>query len=95
METKADYQKMLISQLREWNILIIILEEQAQYAGEDIKLMYVHEIDEIKGKQRYALKKVEELEGASGYAWESAKISMDMAGYDLGTGLARAITKFI
>jgi hypothetical protein len=94
MEKKDEYQKMLNSQLKEWNVLITLLAEKVENAGADVKLMYVQELDEIRGKQRDAVKKIEELEGASGDAWESSKISMDMVGYNLGTGLAHAITKF-
>jgi chaperone required for assembly of F1-ATPase len=94
MEKKDEYQKMLNSQLKEWNVLITMLAKKVENAGADVKLMYLQELDEIRGQQRDAVKQIEELGSASDNAWESAKISMDMVGYNLGTGLARAMAKF-
>ena len=94
METKDAYKQKLNAQLKEWNAQINLLAAKVENAGADVKLKYARELDGIRAKQREAAKKIEELEDASGDAWEKVKVTADKVWDDLRAGIAQAISKF-
>ena len=94
METKEAYKQMLKAHLKEWDAQINLLAAKAEKAGADARFKYAHDLDSLRNKQREAIKKLTELEEASGEAWKEVKVTADKLWDDLKTGVANAVSKF-
>ena len=94
MEVEQAYRLKRSAQLKEWGAQLDLLEAKAENAGADIKVKHAVELDELRGKQRTASWKMQELEIASGEAWEELKATADRIWEDLKTGMTEAHAKF-
>jgi hypothetical protein len=94
MEVEQAYKLKRSAQLKEWMAQLDLMEAKAENAGADIKVRHAVELDELRGKQRTASWKMQELEKASGEAWEEIKETADKIWEDLKAGMAEAHAKF-
>lgn len=94
MTTKDEYIESLATELKEWSAQIDLLTAKADEAAAQARLQYAQEIDTLRAKQHAAAAKMQELEEASGDAWEKVKETADKVWEDLRTGLASAVAKF-
>jgi len=94
MDVEQAYRLKRSAQLKEWGAQLDLLEAKAENAGADIKVRHAVELDELRGKQRTAVWKMQELERSSGEAWEEIKHTADRIWEDLKAGMADAHAKF-
>ena len=91
MKVEQAYKLKRSSQLKEWAAQLDLMEARAENTGADIKVKHAVELDELRGKQRTASWKMQELERASGEAWvEIKKETADKIWEDFKTGLTAA-----
>jgi hypothetical protein len=81
-------------QLKQWNVLVTLLEEKVENSATDVKLRYVQEYSTIKLIQNEAATKIAELESTIGDAWHIAKVTANKGLHTFGVGLAIAISDF-
>jgi len=77
MESNDTYKQRMNTLLTKWNDQINLLYEKAKNAESDAKLRYVEQLDVLHTKKREAAKLIQELETASGVAWEEVKMTKD------------------
>ncbi len=94
MQTSDTYKQRMIKRLKKCCTEIHALDVIAVNADADAKVRYIKELDVLHAKKREAAKKIQELEDASGEAWEAVMLSAEEVWDDLGIGLALAIYKF-
>ena len=94
MKTKEEYIDSLSAELKEWSAEIDVLNAKAEIAAEDVKLQYYAEIAALKAKEGVAKEKLQELQAASGDAWDAVKETAEHVWHDLRTGLASVVSKF-
>lgn len=94
MEVEQAYKLKRAAQLKEWAAQLDLLEAKAENAGADVRVKNALQLDELRAKQRTASWKMQELEKASGEAWEEIKETADRIWEDLKTGMAEAHGKF-
>ena len=94
MEIKDAYKQKMAAQLKEWTAQINLLEAKVENAGADMKVKRTEALHGLRAKQRAASEKMQELEKASGDAWEQAKVTADKIWGDLKAGVAEAQAKF-
>ena len=94
MEIQDAYKQKLAAQLKEWNAQINLWEAKVENAGADMKIKRAEAVHGLRAKQRAASEKMQELEKASGAAWEQAKVTADRIWEDLKAGVAEAQSKF-
>ena len=94
MKTKEQYIEKLSAELKVWSAQIDDLTGRADNAVEELKLKYHAEIDVLRGKQRIAAEKIQELENSSGDAWQSVKETAEHIWDDLREGVSNVVSKF-
>ena len=94
MEIQDAYKQKMAAQLKEWNAQINLLAAKVENAGADMKVRRAEVLQELHAKQHAAAEKMQELEKASGEAWQQAKETADKIWDDLKAGLADAHSKF-
>jgi len=94
MEIQDAYKQKLAAQLKEWSAQINLLEAKVENTGADMKVKRTEALHGLRAKQRAASEKMQELEKASGDAWEQAKVTADKIWGDLKAGVAEAQAKF-
>lgn len=94
MKTKDEYIQSLAAELKEWSAQIDLLHAKAEGAAVDMKIKYAEEIEALRAKKQAASEKIQELEDASGDAWETVKETADKVWDELRAGLASTVAKF-
>ena len=94
MDLQEAYKQKMAAQLKEWSAQIDLFEAKAENAGADMKVRHAEELDRLRMKQRTAHEKLEDLEKATGEAWEKIKETADKIREDLKTGIAEAHAMF-
>ena len=94
MDLQEAYKQKMAAQLKEWSAQIDLFEAKAENAGADMKVRHAEELDRLRMKQRTAHEKLEDLEKATGEAWEKIKETADKIREDLKTGIAEARASF-
>lgn len=94
MEIEDAYRQKMSAQLKEWSAQIDLFEAKAENADADIKVRCAEELARLRTKQRTAHEKMQDLEKASGEAWQQIKETADTIWEDLKTGVAEAHAKF-
>ena len=94
MESNEIYKQKMVARLKRHCAEINALDVKAENAAIDTKLRYVEELDVLHTKKREAIKKICELENASGEIWGKVQLTVDEVSNDLGTGIAHAATMF-
>jgi len=94
MEIQDAYKQKMAAQLKEWGAQLDLLEAKAENVGADIKVKRAKELQELRGKMSVASVKMNELEKASGEAWEQVKNTADQVWEDLKSGVAAAHSRF-
>ncbi len=73
MSTREEYVAQLKTKLDEWSAEIDKLEAMARQRKAQAEKDYQAHIAELKSKRDAAAEKLQEIQGASGDAWESLK----------------------
>ncbi len=94
MSVKEEYQKKLQAQLDEWGPEIDKLKVVAGKAKTGLQGEYYKELEELRSQQLVAQKKLHELKGASGEAWEDLKGGIEIAWVAMGDALKLAASRF-
>ncbi len=94
MSVKEEYQKKLQTQLDEWGTEIDKLKAVADKAKTGLQGEYYKEVEDLRCKQLEAQKKLHELKGASGEAWEDLKGGIEIAWGAMGDALKLAASRF-
>jgi recombinational DNA repair ATPase RecF len=94
MEIQEAYKQKLAAQLKEWSAQLDLMEAKLENVGADIRVKRAQELHELRAKQRAASAKINELEKASGEAWEQVKETADTIWEDLKAGVTAAHSKF-
>lgn len=76
-EKKDAYVQKLKAKVDEWNADIDKLSAKADQAQADLKLRYLEQIEELKGKRNEVEAKLEALQEASGSAWDEIKEGLE------------------
>ena len=94
MSVKEEYQKKLQVQLDGWGVEIDKLKVVAGKAKTGLQGEYYKEVEDLRCKQLAAQKKLHELKGSSGEAWEDIKTGVESAWSILGDSLKLAASRF-
>jgi len=94
MSVKEEYQKELQVQLDEWGKEIDKLKVVAGKAKTGLQGEYYKELEELRSQQLVAQKKLHELKGASGEAWDDLKGGIEIAWGAMGDALKLAASRF-
>jgi universal stress protein A len=94
MPGKADtYIEKLEAQLKEWDVEIDHFMEKVETSKAEVKAKYGKQIDELKGKQEAAKKKLTEMRQTGGAAWEGLRTAMTRSMEELKEAYDRAFSK--
>ncbi len=94
MKSREEYIDKLAAQLKEWSAKVDELESKARAAKADMKTEYENQIGQLKAKRDAATKKLQELKGASGEAWDTLKAGAETAWADLKKAVTAAKERF-
>lgn len=94
MGIKEEYQKELQEQLDGWGAEIDKLKVVASKAKTGLQGEYYKEVEDLRCKQLEAQKKLHELKGASGEAWEDIKGGIEISWDAMGNAIKSAISRF-
>ena len=94
MKSREEYIDKLAVQLKEWSAKIDDLQSKARAASADAKVEYENQIRQLKEKQSIAMKKLQELKGASAEAWDTLKTGAEAAWAELAKAVTAAKETF-
>ena len=94
MGLKDAYLANCEAKLKEWDAEILKLEAKAEQAQAQVKIQYYEQLESLRTKQTTVREKLHELKQASGAAWETVKIGLEKAWYEMKGGLNNAAAKF-
>jgi chromosome segregation ATPase len=94
MQDKDAYRRKLEARLAQWRAEIDKLEAKAREAGADARIRYETQIEEWRGKEQDARRRLEDLDRASGEAWKDLKAGLEKAWDDLGRAAKTAAERF-
>ena len=94
MKSREEHIDQLAAQLKEWSGKINELETKARAAKADAKTNYENQIRQLKDKRDAAMKKLQELKGASTEAWDILKAGAEKSWADLKNAVTAATEKF-
>ncbi len=83
----------LEARLKDWGDEIDKLRARADRLGAEAGARYRAQIEELKGRQETARKKLQELAGSGGEAWDDLKSRADAALEELKKGVEGAVAK--
>ncbi|WP_237067451.1 hypothetical protein [Microbulbifer guangxiensis] len=87
---RSAYEQKARAKLKEWNAEIDKLSAKAEQAGADMRIKYRDEIDKLQSKRDSMNKKLEQLHGKSGDAWDELKDGLEDAWSDMKRSIERA-----
>lgn len=94
MNIQDAYKQKMTAQLKEWAAQINLLESKVENVSADIQIMRAKQLIQLRVKQNAAYEKIQELEKASGEAWNQVKVTADKVWDDLKVGIADVQSKF-
>jgi len=94
VKNREEYIDKLAAQLKEWSAKIDELEGKARATKDDVKIKYEKHIRGLRDQREAATKKLQELKGASGEAWDTMKSGVETAWANLRTSISEAKQKF-
>jgi predicted nucleic acid-binding Zn-ribbon protein len=94
MKSREEYIDRLAAQLKEWSAKIDELETKARAATSDAKISYETQIAQLKAQRDDAMKKLQDLKGASSEAWDVLKAGAESAWAEMKNAVAAAKEKF-
>ncbi len=94
MDDKNAYEQKLEARLDQWRAEIDKLQAQAKEASANAQLNYQKEVDDLRGRQEQAQKKLDELRDAQGKAWKDLRSGIESAWDDLGRSVRSAADRF-
>ena len=94
MSIEDAYRQKKAAQLKEWGAQIDLFEARAENAGADIVIMRAKELETLRARHKAASQKMQDLETATGQAWEQVKETADKIWDELKDGVAEARAKF-
>lgn len=94
MGLKEAYLANREAEFEEWAAKMLQLEAKADQAQGQIKIHYYEQLELLRAKQTTVREKLHELKQASGAAWETVKIGLENAWYDLKSGLTSIAATF-
>jgi ABC-type Zn uptake system ZnuABC Zn-binding protein ZnuA len=93
-ETKEAYQAKVKAQLDKLNAKIDELKAKAAQAKADAAIEYHGQMEELYTKRETAQMKLQEVQDASGEAWEEMKAGVETAWTELQRSFEKATSKF-
>lgn len=94
MSNHDAYVKKIKAKLDEWSADISKLEAKADGAQADLEIDYKDKISKIKQQRKDVLAKLNELQSASGNAWEDTKTGIENSYKSLDKALSSALSRF-
>ncbi|MCU0984157.1 MAG: coiled coil domain-containing protein [Acetobacteraceae bacterium] len=94
MDDKSAYRQKLEARLEQWRAEIDMLEAKAREAGADARILYEKQVEEWRGKQQEARRRLDELDKASGEAWKDLKSGLEAAWAELGRTAKKVAERF-
>ncbi|MBP2674097.1 MAG: hypothetical protein H6Q84_937 [Deltaproteobacteria bacterium] len=91
--TREVYQEKIESRIAEWGDEIEKLRHKADQLGEDAKVRFREQIEELRARQGTARKKLDEMKKAGGEAWDDLREGAESALDDLKKGVESAVSK--
>ncbi len=93
-QARDAYVDKLKAQIDEWNAQIDQWEAKAKQAEADTKIAYEQQLEGLRRQRGDAQNKLDEIQSASGQAWEDLKSSTEQAFSNLRAGIERAASHF-
>ncbi|KUJ81561.1 coiled coil domain-containing protein [Microbulbifer flavimaris] len=87
---RSAYEQKARAKLKEWNAEIDKLSARAEQASADTKMKYRDEIDKLQSKRESMKRKLEQLHGKSGDAWDEFRDGLEDAWTDMKRSIERA-----
>jgi hypothetical protein len=94
MKTKDEYIESLASELKEWSAQIDHLAAKADNVSAHLKHQYIEELNELRTRHHAASEKIKELEESGSEAWVTVRETADKIWSELGSCVARVVSKF-
>ena len=94
MGKREDYIDKLAAQLKEWCVEIDALKARAEKETAGVKSAILKEVEIANKKMQQAQKKIKEMNGMNGDAWEILREGANKAWNDLSEAVHRAGEKF-
>ncbi len=91
--SREHYQQKIESRLDEWGDEIEKLRQKADQLGEDAKARFREQVEDLRGRQGAARRKLEEMKKAGGDAWGDLREGADSALDDLKKAVDSAVSK--
>ncbi len=91
--SREKYQEKIESTLDEWGEEIENLKKKADQVGTEARGKFREQIEDLRERQKTARKKLEELKGAGGEAWEDFREGAESALDELKKGVERVISR--
>ena len=86
-----EYQEKLESTLAEWGEEIEKIRGKAEGMGAEARKKAERQVEELRGLQAEAVRKLDELKKTGGEAWEEFRSGADAALDNLGQAISRAV----
>lgn len=93
-ERKKSYERRIEEELQELRTKIDVLKAKAEASKEDVRNVYIQQIEDLHAKHEGVSKKLDRLKESGEDAWEDVKKGVDTALSDLGKALKDAISRF-
>ena len=94
MGKREDYIDALAAQLKAWCVEIDVLKARAEKETAEVKSAILKEVEIANKKMQQAQKKIKEMNGKNGDAWEILREGANKAWNDLSEAMHRAGEKF-
>ncbi|MDR3409337.1 MAG: hypothetical protein P4L87_00055 [Formivibrio sp.] len=94
MGKKEEYVRRMQAMLDQWHTEIDTLVVKAALAEAEAKIEYNKQLDALRSKQAATRAKLEELQSASGDAWEDMRAGVDVAWDTVNEAIRSAISRF-
>lgn len=92
---KKVYREEMAAQLNVWSAQITALEARIKQANTETKLRRAEEMHDLRVKRRLACEKMNELDKATGEAWQHASRAASKVLADLKTGVNSVHSKLM
>ena len=94
MGKREDYIDKLAEKLKVWGAEIDVLKARAEKETAQVKSAIFKEVEIVNKKMQQAQKKIKEMDGKNGDAWEILREGANKAWNDLSEAVHRAGEKF-
>jgi uncharacterized coiled-coil DUF342 family protein len=95
MSAKDEYVAQMKAKIDEWNAEIDELEAKARKSEAKVRQRYMEQVAALKAKRDDASRRIQDIQSASGDAWENLKGGVEKVSADIANTLKETKTAFL